>query len=115
MRTIKKELRQYFVDAVYFLLEDIGANHITKEYDTDKYELETQCGKLMLSLRGELDHVHILSLYAKFEEPERAKKHVVCNPYSGKWNFHGPIYNAGNKGEVKGFVEYIKKELEKIK
>jgi hypothetical protein len=28
-------------------------------------------------------------LACRFEEPERARQSVACNPYSGKWNFHG--------------------------
>jgi hypothetical protein len=28
-------------------------------------------------------------LACRFQEPERARQSVGCNPYSGKWNFHG--------------------------
>jgi hypothetical protein len=28
-------------------------------------------------------------LACRFAEPERARQAVGCNPFSGKWNFHG--------------------------
>ena len=27
-------------------------------------------------------------IWGRFDEPEKARKHFKCNPYSGKYNFH---------------------------
>ena len=34
------------------------------------------------------------SVHGRFHEPDKAHRHVDCNPYSGKWNFDGNGYIA---------------------
>jgi len=56
----------------------------------------------------------------KFEEPAKAKEIYTCNPYSGKYNFHGTQDTPLN--ELMNFLHDLKKsgrlitneELEKI-
>jgi hypothetical protein len=46
-------------------------------------------------------------LACRFEEPERARRSVGCNPYSGKWNFHG----ASNEESFAAFTREIRRLL----
>lgn len=50
-----------------------------------EHALETRAGKLHVSVSS-LDP----TIFCCFDDPKRATDiGLVCNPYSGKWNFHG--------------------------
>lgn len=79
---MRKRDRERFIRKACELIESLGA-----ESDGDYWHLDTQCGRLRL---------HVVenaiegpgTVFTRFEEPERARLLVECNPYSGKWNHH---------------------------
>lgn len=49
------------------------------------HEVDTLVGKLFMDIRGEQGVCY--TLFARFDEPEKAKKHFCCNQSSGKYNW----------------------------
>lgn len=52
----------------------------------DRYEIITIGGKY--TFRIDDDSSYVLSIFGRFEDVDRAKEYINCNPYSGKHNFH---------------------------
>ena len=86
-------------------LKELGA----KEDDSYGYpfSLETKYGKLYISVHEEDKQSKIHSCFTQFDNVDEAKKHLNCNPYSGKWNFHE--YIKGNIPEeiAQSFIRQI--------
>lgn len=51
------------------------------------YEIETAHGLLHVTFFRDWTAT-------RFEDPKRAVDHLDCNPFSGKWNFHGPEHET---------------------
>ncbi len=49
------------------------------------HEVDTIVGKLFMDVKDEHDVCY--TLFARFDEPEKAKKHFLSNPNTGKYNW----------------------------
>lgn len=80
---------------IQFLKENF---EIIKE-NNDKYKIEIQIKTIYGILNCSLYHEKSSSftMFNRFDNVELAKKHLDCNPYSGKWNFHIPFVTSENK------------------
>lgn len=57
-------------------------------------EIETIAGRYTFEADPVADG--FCTVFGRFAEPSRAKAHVDCNPFSGKWNFHyGKLIGEG--------------------
>lgn len=65
---------------------DILSKFNPKESDFYRYSVDTELGELLV--RIDEDNVSCYSIFTRFEDVDKAKEHVNCNPYSGKHNFH---------------------------
>ena len=86
---MKKSERQRFRRLARDLLMRLGA---TRDNDPTwpEYVLDTRAGPLRLHI-DDFEHKHAKgpgTVFARFDNPNRAMLLVQCNPYSGKWNFH---------------------------
>lgn len=84
---MRKRDRERWVKKVEARLKSLGAEQTEHHYP---WKLETPVGLLRLIVdphtgRGVKGPG---TVFTRFEEPERAKCRVACNPYSGKWNHH---------------------------
>lgn len=79
------------------------------------FSLETKYGKLLcdVPLDKEGSQSKVYTCYTRFEDVDEAKKHLNCNPYTGKWNFHE--YVKGNIPEkiAQGFIKRIEWAINK--
>ena len=84
---MKKSERQRFRRLARDLLMRLGA---TRDNDPTwpEYVLETRAGPLRLRTGNLLLARGPGTVFARFDNPNRAMLLVQCNPYSGKWNFH---------------------------
>lgn len=71
-----------------------------------QWSIDTNYGKLLISLHKPRKRQELFSVFCRFDEPERAKSHTDCNPYSGKWNFH--------YSKIDECIELFKFHLKKI-
>ena len=53
-----------------------------------KWIIDTNYGKLYITVHEPEKRQKLFSVFCRFLEPDKAKLHTSCNPYSGKWNFH---------------------------
>ena len=92
MRKISKLNSDKFISRMHNELLKMGATKVSDIHNdivlSERYELMTKAGKLLISLDKE--HVHCFSLFTRFEDVDRAKllKLYHLNEYSGKFNFH---------------------------
>jgi len=55
------------------------------------FEIDTKYGLLMVSIKKDSNRKGrppTISIYTRFEDPDKAKQDLDCNPYTGKWNWH---------------------------
>jgi hypothetical protein len=71
-----------FIPKIEALLTRLGAEH-----DKDKFTLQTKVGPLTL-YPTENTTEGPGTVFGRFDDPDKAKQLVDCNPYSGKWNHH---------------------------
>jgi hypothetical protein len=84
-------------------MQQLGATR--EEGQAYQWSLNTPLGRMDFSM-----HSEDLSIYARFDDVEKAKKHLSdmrLNRYSGKWNWHG----LTNKSDP---FEALKLELDAI-
>jgi len=72
-----------------------------------RFTLETKYGKLYISLHEEDRKSKVHSCYTRFEDVDEAKKHLNCNPFSGKWNFHEYVKGYVPEEVAQSFVRSI--------
>ena len=79
--------RQAFDRRVLAFIEARGA---TKRLENEAYShsIETELGTLRVSANGNW-------VACRFDDQARAAVFLAINPYSGKWNFHGPDTRDG--------------------
>jgi len=85
-RKITQKQAINFEKQVKKTVEEHGGNLIDG-HGQATWNLETKFGNLKITLHDDAGS-EIYSIFMKFDEPERAKDTVDCNPYSGKWNIH---------------------------
>lgn len=86
-RKITIKQAQSFKERVTDMVESFGGvSDNTRDWFT-AWNVKTHVGNLKITLHDDAGS-EIYSIYTKFDEPKRAKEHVDCNPYSGKWNIH---------------------------
>jgi len=86
-----KKQRADFVKRVEAFVKKIGGEdhpNVAKGSYGSTLQIETIFGRLSLWPKPAEKKDRIWTIFAKFDEPERAKEKLPCNPYSGKWNFH---------------------------
>jgi hypothetical protein len=80
--------RQKFIKLVSKGLEELGAEKLEETYyPSVRYKLQTRVGRLDITMPVDEDS-RVLTVFSRFDEPDRAKEITDCNIYSGKWNFH---------------------------
>ena len=77
-----------FNNAIQKVIEERGAKIVISCDYYKEWEIETKYGKLSITLYPPKKRPELFSVFTRFKEPEKAKEHTDCNPYSGKWNFH---------------------------
>ena len=82
MKYTKKQKEKWFT-GVNRILQELKAKYT----GVTVYSLDTIAGELRLHIDYDVS-CGVLSVFAKFEDVEKAKQVVDCNPYSGKWNYH---------------------------
>jgi hypothetical protein len=87
MKTITQKQSQAFVDKLCKALIEVGAKKVKDRIDSHKdFELETNVGNLEIHV--DTDNVHCYTMFARFDDVEKAKDKFPCNPHSGKYNTH---------------------------
>lgn len=87
MKRITKANSKKFVKEVTTGLLMMGATQLDNSItDRIKFTINTIVGVLNISV--DTDNVHTYSVFAKFEDVDKAKEKFNCNPFSGKYNFH---------------------------
>ena len=81
-----KKSRKKFIKTVTNYLLELGA--VEEDFLAYTLSLDTQLGKLHVFIDPAGARERVSSIFTRFDDHERAKKVVDCNPYSGKWNFH---------------------------
>ena len=74
-------------------------------------KLETKYGPLLIHVEENENSrtATTYACYARFMDVEKARDHVDCNPYSGKWNFHFSVKNTEPEDAAGVALERIKK------
>ena len=73
-------------------LLELGAVPIEALYDWKSFSINTKAGILKITLipsKKKIARNAVLSVFSQFDSPDIAKTLTDCNPFSGKWNFHG--------------------------
>lgn len=87
MNTITQKQSQAFVDKLCKALIEVGAKKVDDRITSRKdFEIETIVGNLEIHV--DTDNVYCYTMFARFDEVDRAKEKFCCNPYSGKYNTH---------------------------
>lgn len=89
----KRNKSQRFVDTLVAGLVKLGA----KEYKTidsrKSFHLDTVVGNLDIHVSTDIEYCY--TMFARFDDVEKAKAKFDCNPHSGKYNTH-----VGNTPEM---------------
>jgi hypothetical protein len=90
MKHITKSVHAAFVDQIK---QDFAAAGITPMADRSgqqQYTVDTVAGPYLCHANEPVpgSRLLFLTVFGRFADPEKARRHVDCNPYSGKWNFH---------------------------
>ena len=73
--------------------------------------LETKYGVLLVHVDGDQKDCaksKVYTCYTRFEDVDRAKEHVGCNPFTGKWNFHEHVKGNIPEQIAQSFIRRIK-------
>lgn len=81
---MRKRDRQRFVRRCNELIARLGGVRSDGMY---QWELATRYGRLGLTVR-ENWREGPGTVFTRFDDPSTARRHLECNPYSGKWNHH---------------------------
>lgn len=84
---MSKTKQREFQKAICDGLRELGVRDNDIHY---KFVIDTPLGDLFITVHdSDIENKSkIYSVYARFEDTERARKKTGCNPYSGKWNFN---------------------------
>jgi len=86
--------QQKFYKTLHDGLKKIG---LKEKNELDKFpftmyphHLKTKYGELLIHIDADKDSrkSKTYTCYTRFVDIKKAKEHVDCNPFSGKWNFH---------------------------
>ena len=87
MKTITEKQSQAFAEKLCKALLEVGAIKVKDRIDSRKdFEIETTVGNLEIHV--DTDNTYSYTMFARFDEVDRAKEKFNCNPYSGKYNTH---------------------------
>ena len=97
------------------LVEDFARQHgAHRESETwrDQFMFDTKYGRLRViapqSKYKEMNEDGWLTIFARFEDPERARALGSPNPHTGKWNLHGGNVAEGTTAE-EVFAEWTRR------
>jgi len=82
MKKITKAEGRKFNEAVVKMLLSHGYSQ-----NVNEFEKETPIGKVKFTTYPQTGS-EIYSIFCRFEDVEKARKHFSCNQYTGKHNFH---------------------------
>jgi len=106
-KRIKKSESTKFVKELSTYIKSIGGViRVENDYPLI-FDLNTIAGNLVITLYD--DNLHTFTMFTKFDNPDRAKKIVSCNSFSGKFNLHLGVI------DVDIAIEAAKKHLELTK
>jgi len=111
MKLTKKTAKQINTELHETLIE-CGAEIITDPATLGGkyYTLATLYGPLWLHPSNEAGS-EVVTVFARFEDVEKARKYTRCNPHTGKWNFHQWVSNAEwFAGDVQAALESVRPE-----
>lgn len=106
-KIISKAEQERFRIGIMAFLAELGAKE-GKHVLGYNYPIETIYGTLNVKEPRYTKGTALVDVYCRFDEPTRAKEHVRCNQFTGKWNFHFL------KGQVDGGIERFKQEVAEI-
>lgn len=87
MKTITPKQSQAFVDKLCKALLEVGAKKVDDVISKFRtFEIETIVGNLNIDV--DTDNTYCYTMFARFDEVDRAKEKFPCNSYSGKYNTH---------------------------
>ena len=88
-----------FREAVLELLTKFGA----EKSELYQYKIKTEnLGDLYISLHDD-SLSYCYSIFTRFEDVDKAKQYVDCNPFSGKFNFH----SGSSKTILSDFTRFL--------
>ena len=112
--TTKKQREQFYRQAIT-LFEELSAEKQDLQLGVlaSLYEwtLQTKVGILGLSIHLTNHNTLLGQVFGRFDDPNRAKMIVDCNPYSGKWNFH---YFSAEDWTVESAIENLRYHLTSV-
>jgi len=83
-------------------------NVVENHVNSYPQKIQTQYGRLFIHVETDMSP-KIYTCFTRFEDVEKTKKHVDCNPYSGKWNFHLWVKDHTPEEAAKVILDRIKK------
>lgn len=105
--------QQRFRFAIIKGLERLGINATPTTTFGYEYEVQTKYGSLLVRPEAQENSrtARVYSCYCRFQDVDKAKDHVDCNPYSGKWNFHHWVTDASPEHLALQIILKIKRLL----
>lgn len=73
-------------------------------------QIQTKYGTLFVHVETDMSS-KIYTCFTRFEDVEKAKKNVDCNPYSGKWNFHLYVKDHTPENAAKNVLDRIREVI----
>ncbi len=87
MKTITEKQSKTFVDKLCKALIEVGAKKVKDTIAKFRtFELDTVVGKLNIEV--DTDSKYCYTMFARFDDVDKAKEIFSCNPHSGKYNTH---------------------------
>ncbi len=87
MKKVLKKNEVRFVSEVIKWLRSMGATETVFGSEIfNAFEINTSVGKLTINILNKQEFGY--HVFSRFEDVERAKIKLDCNPYSGKYNVH---------------------------
>jgi hypothetical protein len=113
MSSRERSMTTFFQNIDRIVKDNFGIVDIENDDDSIKcYTILTKYGNMSISYYSKKSIIY--NVFCKFEDVELAKKHLDCNPFSGKWNLH--ISTKLKKIDAeKEVINIITKKLERLK
>lgn len=93
MKITKKNSNKFFYAVNDFIVNELKAEGGQTNADHNRYEyvVDTIAGRMHINLYDNQIGYSAYAMYCRFEDVSKAKKSFLCNPHSGKYNYHNPV------------------------
>ena len=103
MKITKKNAAQFVSELKAFITNEMkGIEGIVND-SFQEFTVNTTVGEMGILLPKQ--HNHIYTVFCRFSNVDKAKAKFVCNPYSGKYNFH-------QSGDIKDIISMAINHIE---